>query len=634
MSKMTDIQSEDIVAPISESVKALAHTPQYRMHKYFARRPYNVFSNLVEHYTKPGDVVLDCFCGGGVTVYESARLSRKPIGVDLNPLATFITKMEMFDGDSLKLKKYLEKFIDYIEEKYSEWYKVKFEDDCGIMEWCEWCYVVSCPECGADILLSEENKVSNGKYYCPNINCSCHSEGAKRTACVAKTIVPLRVKYLSIQDGSVRVRPVTIDNFEIFKNNIEDNIQNLASVPNFIFPDDWDRQHEDKLKEKGVVEYRNLFTDRNFILNCLIFDEIKKFDKTTDGRISYNEYLYFLFSSTLRYTNNMTRILENWEGGNPTSMDKHAFYLPNQFVENNIINIFKKRLSAIIKGCEFSSSNLPARLHEAKDYNDLVNNDNSFMILNRNSADLPIPDGSVDIVITDPPYGSNVQYAELSTVWNTWYSSYAGLSSFIYKDDEAVVNRKKCYVGHKDESDYERLLQNVYTECSRVLKDGGYLVFTFNNKNIKVWVAMLKAVALSGFYLPDNGIIFQDYVDSYKNTAHLRFSGNVQGDFIYSFRKGSSAVKDIYDGKDILDIIKTNIASKITALFSSSDEYTTPDLYQELMIEMTKDLMDYICWCNSNQKEIPEIDELPNDYIDSKLRETLVYDNGKWRMKK
>ena len=31
---------------ITESVKALAHTPQYKMHKYFARRPYNVFNNL------------------------------------------------------------------------------------------------------------------------------------------------------------------------------------------------------------------------------------------------------------------------------------------------------------------------------------------------------------------------------------------------------------------------------------------------------------------------------------------------------------------------------------------------------------------------------------------------------------
>lgn len=36
-----------MVEPIKESVKAQGHTAQYQMHKYFARRPYNVFRNLV-----------------------------------------------------------------------------------------------------------------------------------------------------------------------------------------------------------------------------------------------------------------------------------------------------------------------------------------------------------------------------------------------------------------------------------------------------------------------------------------------------------------------------------------------------------------------------------------------------------
>ncbi len=630
MSKLTS-QEPAMTTPIDKSVKALAHTPQYRMHKYFARRPYNVFRHLIEHYSKPGDVILDCFCGGGVTVCEAAHLQRKPIGVDLNSLATFITKMEMFDGDVAALKKYLENFLTKIEKQYADWYKVEFADDAGIMEWCEWCYVVTCPECGAEILLSEKNKVANGKYYCPNPNCQCHTSGAKRTSCMAKDIRPLRVKYLSDRDGTVRVRSVARHNFPIFQQQLEDYLADLAAVPNFVFPDDWDRQHEDKLKEKGILEYRDLFTERNFVLNCLIFDAIQKYPDQKDGRISYNEYLYFLFSATLRYTNNMTRVLENWEGGNPTSMDKHAFYLPNQFVENNIISIFKKRLAALIKGCDFARAMFPERLQEAKTFTELTNTDNTFMLLNQSSASLPIPDQAVDVVITDPPYGSNVQYAELSTVWNAWYAAYAGLESYIFKCDEAVVNRKKCFQGHKTEDDYEKIMQKVFTECARVLKDHGYLVFTFNNKNLKVWVAMLKAVALSGFALPDNGIIFQDYVSAYKQTAHLRFSGNVQGDLIYSFRKEPPEIKVDYTGKDIFGIIKTNLTNKINELFTNKHEYSTPDLYREVMISMTKDLMNYICWCNQTNQEIPRIDELSKDYIDISLREVLSYDNGVWK---
>lgn len=97
------------------------------------------------------------------------------------------------------------------------------------------------------------------------------------------------------------------------------------------------------------------------------------------------------------------------------------------------------------------------------------------------------PDESVDAVITDPPYGSNVQYAELSVIWNAWYAIYRGLDRCVYKEEEAVVSRKSNYKGAKDENDYEELLYEVYSESARVLKPGGYLVFTFNNKNIKVW---------------------------------------------------------------------------------------------------------------------------------------------------
>ena len=94
-----------MVEPIGESVKARGHTAQYQMHKYFARRPYNVFRRLIEHYTEKGDIVLDCFCGGGVTVFESLALNRKAVGVDINPLATFITEMQIQQVDVEGLRK-------------------------------------------------------------------------------------------------------------------------------------------------------------------------------------------------------------------------------------------------------------------------------------------------------------------------------------------------------------------------------------------------------------------------------------------------------------------------------------------------------------------------------------------------
>jgi hypothetical protein len=39
---------------LSEGEAAEGHTPVYKLHKYFARRPQNVFRRLIKHYTRPG----------------------------------------------------------------------------------------------------------------------------------------------------------------------------------------------------------------------------------------------------------------------------------------------------------------------------------------------------------------------------------------------------------------------------------------------------------------------------------------------------------------------------------------------------------------------------------------------------
>ncbi len=77
--KTSPSRSPKDVEPIKSGVKAEPHTAVYKMHRYFARRPYNVFRHLIEHYTNEGDIILDPFCGGGEGIYVgivSARLSR------------------------------------------------------------------------------------------------------------------------------------------------------------------------------------------------------------------------------------------------------------------------------------------------------------------------------------------------------------------------------------------------------------------------------------------------------------------------------------------------------------------------------------------------------------------------------
>src|SRR5579863_3132047 len=77
--------------PITKSIIAKTHPPYYLIHKYWARKPHNVVRTYIEHFTRPGQIVLDPFVGSGVTVIEGVKAGRKTIGIDINPIATLMT---------------------------------------------------------------------------------------------------------------------------------------------------------------------------------------------------------------------------------------------------------------------------------------------------------------------------------------------------------------------------------------------------------------------------------------------------------------------------------------------------------------------------------------------------------------
>lgn len=113
---------------------------------------------------------------------------------------------------------------------------------------------------------------------------------------------------------------------------------------------------------------------------------------------------------------------------------------------------------------------------------------------------------TVDMVITDPPFGDNIQYAELSDFFYVWLR--LGLSNIhpeIFKSEltlkslEVVTNSAR----EPDEADsfYKRLLTQCWSEAHRILKPGGLLAFTFHHSEDEPWVAVLESLFNAGFYL-------------------------------------------------------------------------------------------------------------------------------------
>lgn len=67
----------------------------HSLHPYPARFIPQIPRKAILEYSRPGDIVLDPFCGGGTTLLEASLLGRKSIGVDSNPVACLVSKAKI-----------------------------------------------------------------------------------------------------------------------------------------------------------------------------------------------------------------------------------------------------------------------------------------------------------------------------------------------------------------------------------------------------------------------------------------------------------------------------------------------------------------------------------------------------------
>ncbi len=99
----------------------------YGMHKYWGKKPFNEISKFIEKYSMQGETVLDCFCGSGVTLIEALRLHRKCIGIDLNPIAIFLSKVSLTVADEKKIREEYQKLKLNLKDKIMSLYSVDEE---------------------------------------------------------------------------------------------------------------------------------------------------------------------------------------------------------------------------------------------------------------------------------------------------------------------------------------------------------------------------------------------------------------------------------------------------------------------------------------------------------------------------
>lgn len=110
------------------------------------------------------------------------------------------------------------------------------------------------------------------------------------------------------------------------------------------------------------------------------------------------------------------------------------------------------------------------------------------------SAHSKLPDQSMDLVVTDPPFFDNVHYSELADFFYAWQQLVP--RGFINNEQST---RSECEVQDSDPERFAHKLQAVFCECYRVLKNEGLLVFTYHHSRDEGWTSIAKAILNAGF---------------------------------------------------------------------------------------------------------------------------------------
>jgi len=469
-----------------------------------------VVSKYIESYSKKGEIVLDPFCGSGVTAIEALKLERKAIAIDLDPVAIFITRMTAMKVDMDKLKKIFQKIEKNVKELINNLYKTK------------------CRKCGNDVIAThliwkKERKDSSNE-------------------------IPQRIWYLCGNCGDRTFQRVDPTEEDLYKLN---EIENMK-IP-FWYPNNeliWNS----RVNVHRGMKVSDLFTKRSLVALLILLNEIGKI-KDKDIRAMFK----FIFSSSVAGSSRLVS-LEKRRGKEKIELGGWAYrgyWIPFEHFEVNVWNSFENRYKKVLRGKEESNS-LIMKYEETTKFNDL-NEDASIFLANTSVLDISkiLPPNSVDYIFTDPPYGDAVPYLELDYMWASWMKFKMNF------EDEIIVSDSPAR--EKNDEIYEKMLNAAFVEIFKVLKPEKYMTITFHNTQIKYWNSLIKAVVLAGFNLEK--IVYQPPARaSPKGLLHPYASA--VGDYYIRFKKPKKTKKLIAErevDKRRYELIVVETAKKLIA---------------------------------------------------------------------
>ena len=468
----------DVKRPYTSDISEGKNNPIYMAHAYHTKVPHPAIMRYILHYTQPGDIIFDGFCGTGMTGVaaqlcgnkeEVSKLSlTKPnIGIrhaicsDLSPIASLVAANYNLHFDNIDFEQKALRILKDVEEDLGWMNETEVDGHKAKINYTIWSDAFVCPSCGHEIVLwneavSDDTKSIRESFPCPHCGFTCSKKNMGKawetiydsllgTTVTMNKKVPVRINYTI--NGKRGEKPLS----EFDKDLIEKI--SAIDITNYHTHEILNGDESGRIVNYGISHMHQFYTKRNFLLLYKVYEKVR-------GNVKLTSW----FTSVLLNLTKMYKFRTDRKG----SMLYGTLYFPSLSIEYNPLNNLKNKIKDF--AYRYTTTNSAISLMSATNIFNISNN-------------------SIDYIFVDPPFGSNLMYSELNSLWEGWIKVHTN------NNKEAIVNKSQS----KTLFDYHNLMYQSFLEFYRILKPGKWMTVEFSNTSASVWNSIQSALQSVGF---------------------------------------------------------------------------------------------------------------------------------------
>lgn len=591
--------------PFAADVSEGKNDPIYNAHSYHTKVPHKAIMRYILHYTEPGDIVFDGFCGTGMTgvaaqmcgnkaeveslgyrvdkdgtvlkqeldengkpVWQpfSKLGARQAVLNDLSPAATFISYNYNTPVDVQAFEREAKRILKEVEAECGWMYRTLSSGSSA--EWAEKIRACKSAEEVRALVNSQSAcfgtinyTVWSDVFVCPD----CTREVVFWEAAVDKEAGKVQDEFPCPHCGAMLTkRHIERAWVTKYDSAIRETIRQAKQVPVLInysvgkqrlekVPDAFDLALIEKIEQLEIPYW-------------FPTDAIPKGDKTGEPlRIGITHVHHFYtkrnlwvlatYFKKLTYQSLRKRLIPVLTGG-LLGLTKLQRFKPKTTFPNMILS------GTLYVGSLFREWRADQWLNgKIRSFKRALSSMWPSGVIESGTSDtLNVPNIVCDYIFTDPPFGGNLMYSELNFLWEAW------LKVFTNNKPEAIENK----VQGKGLPEYQKLMTQCFKEYYRVLKPGRWMTVEFHNSQNSVWNAIQEGLQAAGFVIADVRTLDKQQ-GSFNQVTQ---AGAVKQDIIISCYKTTSELEDHFkleagteDG--VWDFVRTHL--KQLPIFVSKD---------------------------------------------------------------